>query len=611
MKILLPCPGCQHPLLPPRQASHNAQLRCSLCGHTLAADSILVDDSQLAGAWEVVEDTGEDNVFAAFHRSEPSESPTSYSTSDNGHRDAGVVVPPSNEWETQSSSVVLEEPMITEAAYQIASPSHVPEVNSAAENGAAELVEDESESESDEMISVSDEPWFSPLEPAPLWMDEDDDSQASGRMLVPVATEFLGEVEDDSYNESEDDSKPLLVEGFLDDDEDERAFQPVEFVPRSNQSFQNATPILPNELLNNSSTVLRARKKSNPVGTLLSVMGGGMAAIPISLLLMWYALGKDPLEAGPMVANVAPWIVPPKFRGNVGLAEKLPEMPPMVGPGFSDSDPNAMGKLPSIGGMAAAEPTTKPAVESVGNTKVESEISHPSNTIAMTPSTEPLSVPSSATEMTQQPLAPDVSPIAPPSVMSIDGANAGKLEVDTPKIEVALAGLKKATVLFDLTTTESGAILFRALESFGQELAMFPQSSSEHADWRTKGAEACQAIVANRSILGSFAKIIGSSGTESLFPGERVEYRDHQISIDIIQVEKTEEGSSDDRWMIQQRRQKSLELRPVVVSHELGLKSEANNVFLVIGESEVDPESRQLIVRGLMAVPIPPSPSPK
>lgn len=61
----------------------------------------------------------------------------------------------------------------------------------------------------------------------------------------------------------------------------------------------------------------RARKKrprSSPVWSVLQIALGGMAAIPISLLLMWHLLGTDIGDAAPWVAQYAPWIVPAKFR---------------------------------------------------------------------------------------------------------------------------------------------------------------------------------------------------------------------------------------------------------------------------------------------------------
>jgi hypothetical protein len=53
----------------------------------------------------------------------------------------------------------------------------------------------------------------------------------------------------------------------------------------------------------------------NPVFEVLKIVLGGAAAIPIALLILWWAFGKDPFEAGPLIAKYVPAIVPAKFHG--------------------------------------------------------------------------------------------------------------------------------------------------------------------------------------------------------------------------------------------------------------------------------------------------------
>jgi len=70
------------------------------------------------------------------------------------------------------------------------------------------------------------------------------------------------------------------------------------------------------------------RRRSNQSGGLkstLQVILGGAAAIPVSLLLIWYVLGKDVAGAGPKVARYLPWIVPRQFHGDSGLASPPPK----------------------------------------------------------------------------------------------------------------------------------------------------------------------------------------------------------------------------------------------------------------------------------------------
>ncbi|MCA9127655.1 MAG: hypothetical protein KDB22_11240 [Planctomycetales bacterium] len=56
------------------------------------------------------------------------------------------------------------------------------------------------------------------------------------------------------------------------------------------------------------------RKTRSPIWTVLQVAVGGLAAVPVSLLIMWHVLGKDLIDAGPSVARYVPWIVPEQFH---------------------------------------------------------------------------------------------------------------------------------------------------------------------------------------------------------------------------------------------------------------------------------------------------------
>lgn len=67
------------------------------------------------------------------------------------------------------------------------------------------------------------------------------------------------------------------------------------------------------------------RGNRSGIWSTLQVVLGGAAAIPVSLLLIWYVLGKDVAGAGPAVAQYLPWLVPKQFHGN---ASDLPPASP-------------------------------------------------------------------------------------------------------------------------------------------------------------------------------------------------------------------------------------------------------------------------------------------
>ncbi len=653
-------------MTPPRHASSAAQLRCSQCGHTLTAKSILVDSGQLDGAWEVVEDSGTDNVFASLFqsRSDPDSDSNSLSPDEDGLRDiGGVVVPQSNEWETQPFSIVFEEPLETEAEFQISNNFRSSEVGNLGES-----VEFESESMPDQMIGVSDEPWFSPIShqrdnrdneaesPSDINAQEFESHEIKAQEIEAQEIEAqndvefqkqIDEIEEDSLDGMLDskeeqpaldfDSEAALMmdevdeEGsaskeMFDAEVNESELEELELVeevdnvisPAPTEVRRRTPQILPNELLGNSSSVLRSRKKGNPVGTLLSVVGGGMAAIPISILLMWYALGKDPLDAGPMVANLVPWIVPERFQGNgASSTETLPEMPPMVGPVFSDADSDGPRKLPAIGDVAAVEPTmepvaqpdVEPTAETVMKPVVEpgvpTEIAASANALAVAPTLDAPNVSPSVPEMSDLSSIPGLFPPNPPSVEANDIASNVSTHPNVSAIEQAIVKLEKAIQVYDSGAAESAAILFRSLEFFGEQLAAVPESSPERAQWQSKGAEVCQAIIANRDILSRLGTMIDSGNSTEVFPGERIEYKEHLVNIDLVKVSGVEKGPTEDKWQVAMRRHKSLDLRSIIMSHSHVFEREPQTEkgFLVIGESEVDPDTRQPVERCVIAVP--------
>ncbi|GIW98498.1 MAG: hypothetical protein KatS3mg111_1831 [Pirellulaceae bacterium] len=62
----------------------------------------------------------------------------------------------------------------------------------------------------------------------------------------------------------------------------------------------------------------RARtKQQSPIAawwSIVQVVLGGVAAVPIALLLLWYVFDRDVMDAGRTVARYLPWIVPEKYH---------------------------------------------------------------------------------------------------------------------------------------------------------------------------------------------------------------------------------------------------------------------------------------------------------
>lgn len=124
------------------------------------------------------------------------------------------------------------------------------------------------------------------------------------------------------------------------------------------------------------------RKSRSPIWPMLQVVLGGLAAVPIALLLLWHLLDRDIGGAGPFVGQYLPWIVPEKYRPADSDApsqedQRRPPPPQRGDSGFrrfddvisADGEPepgldgqetqpsNAGGELPSRQDSMPGEPT--------------------------------------------------------------------------------------------------------------------------------------------------------------------------------------------------------------------------------------------------------------
>jgi hypothetical protein len=106
-------------------------------------------------------------------------------------------------------------------------------------------------------------------------------------------------------------------------------------------------------------------------------------------------------------------------------------------------------------------------------------------------------------------------------------------------------------------------------------------------------------------MLKSFMQFVTkSNGSTELFPGDAIQPQGQAVKVDVVQVAAVENQNAYASWTIGQRYQTSLESRPLIVPASLGVTAEPGERFLVIGVSEIDPESRRLVLRALLAMPI-------
>lgn len=65
------------------------------------------------------------------------------------------------------------------------------------------------------------------------------------------------------------------------------------------------------------STRRSARREKNPVVETMKIVIGGLLALPVAQLIFWWGIKQDPVNLGPTVSKVAPFVVPEEFRGDL------------------------------------------------------------------------------------------------------------------------------------------------------------------------------------------------------------------------------------------------------------------------------------------------------
>ncbi len=111
------------------------------------------------------------------------------------------------------------------------------------------------------------------------------------------------------------------------------------------------------------------KKNRSPFWQIVQVALGGLAAIPLALLIMWHFLDRDIMEAGPTVAKYAPWLVPKKFHPPEEEDAKQPARnPPASGEsGFRQFD-DVIGNTPTFEASSEDAPTIGgPSAEAPSN----------------------------------------------------------------------------------------------------------------------------------------------------------------------------------------------------------------------------------------------------
>jgi hypothetical protein len=209
----------------------------------------------------------------------------------------------------------------------------------------------------------------------------------------------------------------------------------------------------------------RKKKKPSVIGQLVGVVLGGALAIPITLAILIWGLGKDPFNLAPMLPESVAFLLPAKFRpaGAAGGLPQLPSLDDIVGtsPGGGEGAADDEAALPSADDLPGIEPEPEPtdlaAIDSAP----------PADDPLMDLVDEPvLSVP--------PPVA--VEPVLPPAPEPLD------LERLASAIAEAQAAFEAVTAVDDPSDPVRRRLLakwYRSLAGYAEELAAVERLAAE------------------------------------------------------------------------------------------------------------------------------------
>jgi hypothetical protein len=338
---LLTCPACQRVTPLPPQIGLQAVVRCPHCRAQFALQDLLVEP---AFAWELVSD---DEPRVGARRSDRDELAADY-----------TYVDPSEELAVSPGAKTVEIPDYQSMLDSWKDPDPEEELF----EPVADVLFDSNRAHSGlETRQTLDE-----------YADERIDLDADEQDGEPV-DEPPRRLEGPLVGEFPDDlpSSPAALES-LQQEGSESTASPAQFAPHLVDKYAGDRLNYASHLGQSASR--RKRPRRSPIWSILQVALGGLAAIPISLLLMWHLLGTDIGDAAPWVAQYAPWAVPEKFHPYAPFsATATPARRPTSGrepvgplptPAIADDE------IPTVQPRALSNPELETAFESTSDEAV-------------------------------------------------------------------------------------------------------------------------------------------------------------------------------------------------------------------------------------------------
>jgi hypothetical protein len=649
MKAFFPCPFCNRFNQLPSRASDQAVLCCPACRHEFAISQLNETASNDEATWEVVTDPGADSLFTT------SEEIESFSVNEDAPTFEPMLSEPEkivgereDRWSPPSTDFgIRTEDMEKSELPRLNSNDGLAAMALAANGDPDTFVEQYSEDQDDSSLvsSPSDTEVDNFLEQAEVVAEEAlpfDDDKAE---MLPQST-------------LTDDADLTLEAGLLSSDQELEwqvdaegsAEEPAELMfdleeqptheasgptkaeataeilkPRASAPVAEQRGIAPEVNFDLSDIPVR-KKKNSPLTLLLSVLLGGIGAIPIAMLLIWQVLGTDPFELGPMTAQYVPWVVPEALRGSVGVSlDQLPSIPAGRSPASMDEpEPVAEESSPPASpssNTASTEgfslpPTEKKPVPADG--KAPEELLDASIfAIKPPPDVEPPEPPQPPTPP-PKPTEPErnavgelgsTPPVAlsgtptekPTDADSSDPATKSAIgDVDQSadqQLRDALTQVEKSFAAWDDKDESSKSAFVAAMYEFAMKLSKLPADDYRLASWRNRAMPVLNEIIADQAMMKAVLD----------FDTKRNDGSNADIGwvgMDFIVIDASSRTGDANRWRPSNRARNKPPLGEtlVVIPDFEKIDDKELARFWTVGVMEAAPSGENRVFRALIAI---------
>jgi len=219
------------------------------------------------------------------------------------------------------------------------------------------------------------------------------------------------------------------------------------------------------------------RKKPSMVGQLVGVVLGGALSFPIVLAILWWAIGKDPLQIAPMMPDSLSFLVPAKFRpGAVGLAAsgagKAPSLDDILG------NPEDTAGSPDTTELAETDPVMEPVPDSAPAEPDLTDLAVVDPPLAADAGTEDDDPLMALLNDSDPPAAPP-EPVAPPPPPEPEPLDIAGLERTAAAAAVALEAVTAIDDPADPVFKSLSVKWYRALAAYAEELAMLERVAAD------------------------------------------------------------------------------------------------------------------------------------